>query len=271
VADEPVRIELPGGDWEPSNHDGRYRGTIDVREALADSRNVPFVRIARWCGLEATARRIERTGLELPEAPPPSFVLGSVETTPLDLASAYTVLATPGRRFEARPLRRIEKPGGSTIAWFNPKKTKVVRASTAYLVRDALVGAVTRGTARVAAIDDVDVAAKTGTTRDAWFAGHAESLVTVVWIGLDGGGELGLSGASAAGPLWKRFMSAAVPARPKRPLPRPREIVERTIDTRTGLLVRSFGPRARSEIFRKSALPPRNRFWRADSEVPVVR
>ena len=124
------------------------------------------------------------------------------------------------------------------------------------------------------AIAGLNVAAKTGSTsdlRDAWLAGHAGAIVTVVWVGLDDGGRLGLSGALAAGPLWQEFMTAAVPARRARALAMPRNVVQRYIDAETGLLVRSFNRRARPELFRKVALPPRDRFWRSDSPVPPVR
>jgi penicillin-binding protein 1B len=274
VADEPLRIDLPSGAWSPENYDGRYRGTLDVRTALVDSLNVPFVRIARWCGYERTARRLERSGLEMPEDPPPSFALGSVETTPLELAAAYTVFATPGARLEPHPLRRIEKPGGDSLARVKPRRKRVVHPSTAYLVRSLLTSAVESGTARGVAIDGLDVAAKTGSTsglRDAWLVGHAGSLVTVAWVGLDDGGRLGLTGSKGAGPLWKEFMAEAVPARPGRTIRMPSGLVERHVDPRTGLLVRSFNPRARTELFRRAALPPRARFWRKDSPAPVVR
>jgi penicillin-binding protein 1B len=274
VVDEPLSIELPDGTWSPENYDGRYHGTLDVRTALALSLNVPFVRIARWCGYEPTAERFARSGLALPEDPPPSFALGSVETTPLELVAAYTVFATPGRRLEPHPLRRIEKPGGDTLARVKPRQRRVVRPSTAFLIRMILTSAVASGTARGVAIDGLDVAAKTGSTsglRDAWLVGHAGSLVTVAWVGLDDGGRLGLTGSKGAAPLWRDFMAEAVPARPARTMKTPSGLVERYVDPRTGLLVRSFGPRARKELFRKAALPPRDRFWRADSPVPVVR
>jgi penicillin-binding protein 1B len=273
VADDPLQIDLPSGAWSPENYDGRYRGTLDVRAALVDSLNVPFVRIARWCGFERTARRLKRSGLKMPPDPPPSFALGSVETTPLELAAAYTVFATPGTRLEPHPLRRIEKPGGDTLARVKPRRKRVVHPSTAYLIRSLLTSAVESGTARGVAIDGLDVAAKTGSTsglRDAWLVGHAGSLVTVAWVGLDDGGRLGLTGSKGAGPMWREFMAEAVPARSARTIPMPSGVVERHIDPRTGLLVRSFNPRARTELFRRAALPPRARFWRKDSPVPVV-
>jgi penicillin-binding protein 1B len=274
VADEPLRVDLPDGTWSPENFDGRYRGTLEVRTALVQSLNVPFVRIARWCGFEPTADRFARSGLELPADPPPSFALGSVETTPLELAAAYTVFATPGRRLEPHPLRRIEKPGGDALARVKPRRRRVVRPSTAFLVRTLLTSAVESGTARGVAIAGLDVAAKTGSTsglRDAWLVGHAGSLVTVAWVGLDDGARLGLTGSKGAGPLWRDFMAEAVPARAARTMTTPAGLVERYIDPRTGLLVRSFNPRASRELFRKSALPPRDRFYRKDSALPVVR
>jgi len=274
VADEPLRVELASGAWLPENFDHRFLGVIDLRSALAQSRNVPLVRVAQWCGIEAIADAFRRAGLPLPEAPPVSFVLGSVEVTPIDLAAAYTAFATPGDRLEPFAIRRIEKPEGSPLDTVRIESERIARRSTAWLVRDLMRSAVERGTARVARIDGVDVAAKTGSSselRDAWFAGHGEGLVTVVWVGLDDGSPLGLSGSVAAGPLWREFMQAAVRLRPARELSQPRSIVERWVDPDTGLLVRERNRKARSELFRRGALPPRDRFWRSDPAVPVVR
>jgi len=274
IADEPLTIDLPSGSWEPENHDGRFRGTVSARTALAESLNVPTVRVARWCGLADSAHRFEDLGLDLPGAPPPSFTLGSVETTPLRLARAYTVLATPGQLVEPLPFSRIEKPGGELLEREKPRRRRVAHPASAWLVRDLLTSAVDSGTASVAQIENLDVAAKTGSSsklRDAWFVGHAGSVVALVWVGLDEGGSLGLTGAGAAGPIWREFMLRAVPARPRGRTERPKQIVERSVDTDSGLLVRDGKRGSRRELFRKGKLPPRNRFWRADREVPVVR
>jgi penicillin-binding protein 1B len=274
VADEPLSIDLPSGKWEPENYDGRYRGVIDVRTALAESRNVPLVRIARWCGWDETAKMFERAGLLLPADPPPSFALGAVETTPWRLARAYTVMANHGKAFEPLALRRIETPAGHALARLRTRERRVAPATVAYLVHDLMKSAVDQGTARVGRIDGLSVSAKTGSTqelRDAWFAGDAGSVVAVVWVGLDDGGSLGLPGSAVAGPIWKEFMTAAVPARPVSSVGVPRRIVKRYIDSRSGLLVRERNRKAKEEIFRPGALPPRDRFWRSDRAVPVVR
>jgi membrane peptidoglycan carboxypeptidase len=271
VADEPLRIDLPSGPWEPENADGRFRGEVDLREALRRSLNVPFVRVARWCGEQRTSRRMRATGLDLPDDPPPSFVLGSVETTPLELAGAYTVFASPGRASRPLSVLRVERPSGRTIRDFEPRGRRVVHASTAYLVRDLMRDAVERGTGVRAAIEGAEVAGKTGTTRDAWFAGDAGGIVAVTWVGLDDAEPLGLGGARAAAPLWRRFMKPALGVRPVSGVPRPRDVVARRVDPRTGLLLSERSHEGREELFRRQFLPRRQRWFRRNRPEPVIR
>lgn len=273
VADEPLRLDLPTGPWEPANNDDRFRGPVSVRDALVDSLNVPFVRIARWCGLEPTAARLERAGLELPASPPPAFALGAIETSPLELAEAYTVFPGKGQAWRARPVARIERPKGRGIERFSPKSRRVASPATAFLVADLLLDAARRGIAQNAAPEKLEVGAKTGTTserRDAWLAGFGGSVVTVVWVGRDDGEVLGLTGSEAAAPMWRRFMASAVPLRPPLQLSRPEGIVEHWVDPETGLRVGKSRQGARRELFHRGELPPRDRFWRRKT-APVVR
>ena len=197
-----------------------------LREALAESRNVPAVRIARHCGFPAVAARFSQLGLQLPADPPPSFVLGSVETSPLTVARAYTVLATPGEVHEPYSVAFMETSDGGNLQRNRPSAHRVATPSAAFIVRDLLRSAVEGGTATVGAIEGVEVVAKTGTSselRDAWFAGQAGAVVAVVWVGLDGTGRLGLTGSVAAGPLWHDFVGSAVAVRPAYNVERPRD------------------------------------------------
>jgi len=274
ILDAPLRLDLPGGVWEPDNADERFGGPVSLREALAESRNVPLVRVARHCGFDAVAATLREVGLKLPAAAPPSFVLGSVEATPLSVARAYTVLATPGRRLEPFAWTHIETSSGGALARQRPESRKVADPAAAYLVRDLLRSAVEEGTAGPGALRGVDVAAKTGTSsgrRDAWFAGQAGSVVAVVWVGLDDGAPLGLGGGTAAGPLWHDFMARAVATRPPLEPARPRGVVSMWVEERTGLLVRDERPGARPELFLQGTLPPRKRWWRIDHPQPPIR
>ena len=228
VADAPLRLEMPSGTWEPVNSDGTFRGVLSVRAALRESRNVPFVRVARWCGLKPTGDRVRRAGLGVPDDPPPAFALGAIETSPLELARAYTAIAAAGRSVKPRPVRRLERPGGRKLHRFKTGSRQVANAETAYLIHDLLLDAARDGTARAAAVDGLEVAAKTGTTserRDAWLAGYAGGVVAVVWVGRDDAKPLGLTGTGAAAPLWKAFMERAVRARPPRVVARPEGVV----------------------------------------------
>ena len=275
LADEPLRLTLPTGPWLPQNSDDRFRGVVSLRQALRESLNVPFVRLAQHCGLAAIADRLRLAGLRIPASPPPSLVLGALEVSPLELAAAYTALAGGGDRATPMPVLRLEKPGGQALDKVRPREQRVASAESAWLVRELMRDAARSGTARAASLGDgLEAAAKTGTSsdrRDAWLAGFSGELVTVVWVGRDDGAPLGSGGAEAAAPIWKRFMARAAPSRPNAGVKAPRGIVVRTIDPTTGLLVRDSHPRAVKESFRRGNLPPKDhRFW-PDQAAPVIR
>ena len=264
VLDAPLRLELPSGPWQPDNPSGRFRGVVDLRLSAVESLNVPFVRVARWCGFDEVAARFRRAGLELPAEPPPAFVLGAVETSPLEMATAFTAFARNGRMAEPRPWRRLRRPAGRGFSRQGVDTRRLVDPATAYLVRDLLRHAVAAGTGGAAALDGLEAWGKTGTSsggRDAWFVGGAGSLVTAVWLG----GEGGLRGGTDAAPLWREFMRRAAAAHPGAPPRRPDAVVERWVDESSGLLVRRERSGARRELYRRGDLPPRRRLLRADS------
>jgi penicillin-binding protein 1A len=170
-------------------------------------------------------------------------------------------------------VRRVETFAGRGVERARPDARRVAGEEAAYIVRDLLRTAVEEGTAAAGEIPGVDVAAKTGSSselRDSWFAGQAGSIVTAVWVGLDDGSRLGLTGAQAAGPLWRAFMAAAVPARAPYRVERPEGIVEAWVQTGTGLLVGPGRPDARLELYRRGTLPTRRRWWRVDRPMPLI-
>ena len=273
VSDLPLTVDLPAGAWSPENPDRNFRSSVSVRQATIRSLNLPFVRIARWCGWLDTAERVRRSGMEIPEDPPPAFVLGAVETTPLALARAYTVFGSLGRSARPRPFEKVYLPNGRLLVQRKPSSEKVVEPATAYLIRDLLEDSVRQGTASSAAIRSHTAFGKTGTSsdsRDAWFAGGAGSLVTVVWVGLDDNGSLDLSGAAAAAPIWKAFMELAIPLRSANDTGRPAKVVELWIESDTGLLVPREREGAELDLFRKGATPPKRRLLKADKPIPKI-
>jgi penicillin-binding protein 1B len=260
VLDEPITLALPTGPWQPVNTDGKFRGTVTIRTALAESLNVPLVRLARHCGFATVATRFRAVGLELPPTPPPSFVLGASVATPLQMAGAFTPFAAAGEFHEPRAVTRIEQPSGRRLWSARAKSRRIASAEAAFLVHDLLREAVATGTGKLAAIAGIPSAGKTGSSsdqRDAWFVGDTGAIVTAVWVGLDDNERLGLSGAAVAAPLWRTFMAEASRALPPRQIRPPRGIVRAAVDDDTGRSLSAGSRSARLDYFQHDRVPPR--------------
>ena len=183
--DAPVRV----GDWEPQNYNDTYRGELTLREAFYRSSNSVAVQIAEETGRGHVARLARRLGLSSSMRVDRSLALGAYEVTPLELATAYTPFANGGFRAEAHGIAWIETADGEVLYTPPaPPSGLVLDARTSTHMRDLMRAVVREGTGRNAAVWGLDAAGKTGTTnefRDAWFAGYAGDLVTVVWTGND--------------------------------------------------------------------------------------
>ena len=273
ISDDKLSITSDGRTWTPDNYDSRNHGDTTLHHALVNSYNRPFVRIAQHCGAENTAKTLQRAGLDMPDSPPLSFSLGSVETTPLQLVGAYSAFSNGGKRVEPVAVRRIETPGGWRLERNNPSTHHVASPAAAYIAHDLLLDAVQSGTGKGAAVSGVDVAGKTGTTssyRDAWFAGTAGSLAVVVWVGLDEGGNLGLTGGSAAAPLFRSFVAEAAPARPQHTIDVPWNLVQRPVDPTTGLRPMFKADEAPQWWFKRGSGPSLD-IPLSDDKAPVIR
>ena len=191
LADSPLSLATRDGKvYRPTNFDGEFEGPVTLREALVRSRNVPVVRLADEVGLERVLRLARRLGLGEDAEPRLSLALGALETSPLELAAAYTAFAAEGRRAEPRLVLSIEDPEGRTLWKGAPRGEQVLSPEVAFLVTDMLEEAVERGTGRAVLGRGYrgPVAGKTGTSdqaRDAWFVGYTPDLVGVVWMGFD--------------------------------------------------------------------------------------
>ncbi|TNE86871.1 MAG: hypothetical protein EP330_19880 [Deltaproteobacteria bacterium] len=254
LSDSPLSIDTPAGPWTPDNYDHKDHGATRLRDALVHSYNRPFARVGRLCGADAVGERMASAGLTMPEEVPQSVVLGTVETTPLALAGAYTAFVD-GKAHRPVLVTRIEKPGGGVLFRDGGESLAVATPTGARLVRSALADVVERGTATRAKTPGVSVVGKTGSTAaDAWFAGQAEGLVAVVWLGKDDASKLGISGGKGAAPVAKELAPLAL-AWPAPQLPEPLFLVTREIDPDTGLRVGALGS-GEPELFRRGVVPP---------------
>ena len=227
--------------YRPANYGGGYSyHDVTLRTGLVRSLNVVTVDVAMRAGLTRVASLAERLGLPRPQ-PYPSLALGTTEATPLEVASAYTALAGGGRRVRPAPLLRVEGGGDAQFEEHVLTGEQVLKPATAYMLTDMLSAVIDHGTARAArgAFKGTAVAGKTGTSRDGWFAGYTPNLVCVVWVGFDDGGELDLTGADAALPVWTEFVRRAVELRPElggAEFARPASVTFVDIDPETGLV-----------------------------------
>lgn len=201
TAGERVPMGRGRAPHEINNYDGRFLGEIELWQALAESRNIPTVRLARAVGSDVVATFAHRFGLNKEIEAYPTTALGAEEVTPLELASAYTVFANGGVKYQPRIIASIKKQGSVKEEVQKPDLgERVVSAEVAREVTKGLRHAVRwkKGTGRRLSQNvPFAVAGKTGTTndfRDAWFCGFTygfEGVTVCVWVGIDDNTPLG--------------------------------------------------------------------------------
>jgi penicillin-binding protein 1A len=232
------------GDWSPQNADGSADGPITLREALARSKNLVSIRLVQLLGPQAAREWTGRYGFDVSKQPDNlTLALGAGSTTPMQLASAYAVIANGGLKVAPLVIKRIVDGQGKTVFEAPSAKVgeddRVIPARSAFMTASLLQEVTRSGTAAraQAQLKRPDLYGKTGTTNDvvdAWFAGFQPNLVAVVWLGYDKPQSLGShsSGASLALPAWIQFMATALAREPVREMSPPDGVVHSERDWR---------------------------------------
>jgi penicillin-binding protein 1B len=258
--DEPKTFTYDGQEYSPGNMGDKYSmQPVTLRDAIVHSLNVVTVDVA----MEVTIGRVMNLAAKagLPRVPRayPAMALGTAEATPLQVASAYTAFASNGMRTAPVAINRITTGTGSTLAQPTAQKNEVLRPEVAYVMTSFMKDVVNRGTAAPVRARGFkwNVAGKTGTSRDGWFAGYTPHLVCVVWVGFDDGSQLGLTGAASALPIWADFMNAALTNHPEwtGDWQTPAGIQQEDIDPATGLLAKNDSTTKRTEFFINGTAP----------------
>jgi len=218
ILDEPVTFETPSGPYSPHNYDEKFEGIITLRRALAQSRNIPALKLANKVGIKAVIDYAERFGVTAKLPPYLPVALGSAEITLIEQTSAYSVFPNDGVRMTPRYITRVTDSEGRVLEEDYPDVKDVVNSRTARIMTWMLREVVLHGTGFAASKMPFPVGGKTGTTNDftdAWFVGFTPALTCGVWIGFDEKKSLGAkeTGAHAALPVWMNFMSAAMAGR----------------------------------------------------------
>jgi len=216
--DEPKTFTFDNQEYSPGNFGETYSHVpVTLRDALVHSLNVVTVDVAMEVTIGRVMSLAAKAGLPKPPRAYPAMALGTNEATPLQIASAYTSFANLGTRITPIPINRITTGSGVTVAAPTPQKNEVMRPDVAYVMTSFMKDVVNRGTAAKVRARGLkaNVAGKTGTSRDGWFAGFTPNLVCVVWVGFDDGSQLGLTGANSALPIWSDFMQVALTDHPE--------------------------------------------------------
>ena len=212
VEDEPTTFQFGGRDYQPSNFQQDFRGTVTLRQALAHSSNVAAVKVAEMVGYQAVVNMARRAGLNDRIEATPAVALGAYDTTPLEIAGAYTMFANGGVYVKPTMLAMVRSHAGQVIYQHAPETRQALDPRIAYLMVNMLEEVLRSGTAAGARTRGfrVPAAGKTGTSHDGWFAGFTSRLLCVVWVGFDDNRELKLEGAASALPIWTEFMKRAL-------------------------------------------------------------
>ena len=220
----------------PQNYNERFNGAISLREALAQSINVPAVKILYLAGQKDTIKMAKDLGITTLEEDPSyyglSLVLGGGEVKLIEMASAYGVFATEGLKIPPVFILKIEDNQGNIIEENNKSLKRVLDSQTAKRINDILSDNKARiptfGSTSALYFGNQQVAAKTGTTqeyKDAWTIGYTPSVVVGVWVGNNNNSATKKPGVALAGPIFHQVMEKALEKIPQESFNKP-EIIE---------------------------------------------
>jgi penicillin-binding protein 1A len=247
IVDAPVSYPSNNGQtYAPQNYDHKFEGTITLRRALEDSRNIPAVKTMNLVGPPTVLAYAKRFGFEENFPPYLAIALGAGDATLLEITSAYSVFPNQGVRAKPFGVLKVLDREGNLLEENRTEPVDAIRADTAFVMTNLLRGVVERGTGAAAASLNWPLAGKTGTVdnnTDAWFVGFDPNITVGVWTGLDEKKSIGANetGAVAALPIWMDFMKAYIAAQPDKEHPpefeAPGNVVLLSVDKASGALL----------------------------------
>ena len=213
--------------YHPRDYDGKERGPVTMRQALAQSLNIPSVKTLYLAGVNSTidlAQKMGITTLQNRKRFGLALVLGGAEVKPLDITSAFGVFATEGLRASPHGILKVEDRNGNILEDDEKKQSvRVLDKNICRMINSVLSDNAARAPMFGASSPlflgkDIPAAAKTGTTqdyRDGWTIGYTPDLVTGVWTGNNDNTPMyRMAGVATAGPIWHDFMLYALKSRP---------------------------------------------------------
>ena len=229
---DPWSLSSESPCYAPQNYNHKFVGPISMRNALAQSLNIPAVKTLYLAGLRDTLKLAADMGLTTlndPDRYGLTLVLGGGEVRLLDMTHAYGVFANKGERAEPRSVLRIEDSRGNVIEEPEVRTKRVLDENVALMISDVLTDNVARaplwGNYSAVNFGERDVAVKSGSTnnlRDAWIMGYAPNIAVGAWCGNNNNEPMGggLSGLITT-PMWRAFVDVALAKLPNESFPQP--------------------------------------------------
>jgi 1A family penicillin-binding protein len=270
-----VPTTFPGGagqpDYIPVNYDNKFVGPIQMRYALANSRNIPAVKTLAKVGIKDVLTTA--TDMGLTTLPPTndtlkrvglSLTLGGGEVRLLDMATAYSAFVNKGARIEPISILKVVDANGKVLEENKPKKGKqVLTEQQAFIINSILSDNDARsaefGVNSYLKVPGLNVMVKTGTTndkRDNWTIGGNGNAMVGVWVGNNDNSPMlnVASGISGASPIWHKIVVAAMQGKPKLSFDIPDGVITAQVDLVSGYAAHDGFP-SRSEVFIKGTEP----------------
>ena len=259
IEDEKTTFNFAGSPpYTPVNYDGKYHGKVTVRQALANSYNIPAVKVANTLGpnkIVEFGKKLGLTGWEVDGSYGVSVTLGGKEVRLLDLANLYATFARNGEYKEIKSVLSIKDAKGYEIYRVGSKSRQLISKGVAYLISNILsdnnARSATFGFNSTLVVPGHQVAVKTGTTdskRDNWTFGYTPSYTVGTWVGNNDNTPMNpilSSGLSGASPIWNKIMAALLAGKPNEPFEVPSSVfvkIDPECDNKREVFVKGTAP-----------------------------
>lgn len=256
----------------PKNYDNSFHGVVSMREALANSYNIPAVKMLKMNTVESMMATASAMGISTftdPQRYGLSLTLGGGEVTMLDMATAFGVFANSGYRIDLNPVLEVKDAKGKVLEKKENKSVifgeKVLPEEVTFIISDILADNSARapafGTNSVLNIPDQYVSVKTGTTndlKDNWTIGYTPNYLVVTWVGNNDNTPMSAvaSGITGASPIWNEIMSHLLEGKETLPLKPPENAVRLNACRYSGLFPpEGGGCETRADYFIRNKFP----------------
>ena len=228
IDDSPITFYAAGSPpYTPVNYDGKFRGPVSLRTALAESRNIPAVKVLASYGVAKMIEEGEKMGITTWTDTANyglSLTLGGGAVTGLELSKVYATLANFGKTPSLMPILEVKDYKGRVLEKSTPGTTQTTDARIAFLLTDILKDNNARApefgyNSYLVIKNHPEVAVKTGTSndlRDNWTVGYNQNYLVLTWVGNNDNSPMShvASGVTGASPIWNKILSTILNGQP---------------------------------------------------------